>query len=1397
MSSTPGKARQSGIPTPGKASGIPTPGRLRSTSAASQNVPAMPDADLISRAFADAIKANDPARHRSSRTSDVSDSTLSVDTTLAVSGRRSVTGRTSAFAGSTPSRTPQYRAKTPVQRPASRQSDVFTRTSSRADMRFNVGDSVRIESLGFEGTLRYLGAIDGKAGEWAGVELSGGFTGKGKNDGAVNGKHYFQCPPKCGVFVATTKLSAPTAGPSTSRPASVASSRGRVTPSLSGRVTPSTAASTGRITPYSSRSTSFHNSNRATSSAITPTARPRMRAVTPSNTTVSANQGSSNYSVNYTPGSRASRYVGVTAKQLNSRGLSHTRADVSSPSSPTRPGSNLWSRSPNASPALGASPSSSFKTPTAGSVGRATGIGIGMPSTTPTKQRSSVQTPRGRIPSAVAMPPPASPLMSSNIDGIVSLDDRRSEGSPSRSPDILPLSDLESNGHALQDRIKDLLSGKPLATNSHTPPPSTSSAMPTIADDNSTASLKCDIETLTSENQRLSRVLEAMHLKEAESVQRSDALRADRDQALSRVSELENLCKTAERNLDEKATKVEALERSVANTLADVEKVRNDGDARIRDLQSRLDDKETLVKNLKDALELKNDEQNENDAVLKAKDSEITLLEARVQKAYTELDDERKELGGQVDELRQAGQETIALYEERLSAAEAKRYELEDSVTSLQEQLRQQAETPSPPSGVGFTSYAAQIENETLPDKEEAALRDKIRRHRDKEEILRKQHAESQAELERVLKSEAHARSRLDEIEEAFREGTVALENARAEIETLRSEIADLETLASNPSSTDSTDKLTDILQRAASERAKSAEEIALLKRTVHELTLAKREAAEDLENHRTGSQDAGQPPDVDNQELRRLYETSQRELAEAMRTVAEMQTRSESRSSDLNTPFKKSSLDGQEDARHLSSSTSRHEPTIAREEIAGLKHIIQELQKENTAAAQHNKLLESENKLLLSETQKLRNEMSTWEENLERRLANSNHHSNQQTAAGKPQQEIQDLEVKHEMELEQLRKKQADIEMKNARTIHDLHKEVSELESLIESKIYREDELEHEIDRLKDKLSRSQKKLSKGASESNGSLDSLSTKSDGGQQSGDVCEICEQPGHDIFTCDVLKGDGAAPEDSTEMADVFCLDCESHGHVAADFAAENAPPSSRQPHADPSLLTTPTDPPAAVADDTSKVNVVPTDFKQHPETTTSEFREELAAKGAESTKRTGSSKRTAKKHGNHPTYRGVKDIWQVVKNALLLPGVAVNIGLLSGAGYLYYTEPRLRNDARVISCTLASTLAVLGLEGYVAESYRNTSEGQKGEGEARSEGSMAYRSAREHLLRPGVLGGFLGLVNLAVMSSVGYISFVNWDKPHWDRRVVSIATLGVVSLWGGEGLLAQWYRGKK
>ena len=191
---TPGNSRQSGMR--GRISNIPTPGRSRSSSTVHQLNPTTP-VDDMSRAFADAIKANDPSLHRniphSGRSSTTSLSPQSASYSLS-SGRRSVVGRPSSASSASsanavpPSRISEH-TKTPtsartISRPPSRHSDVVVGKPKKA---FEIGDNVRIESLGFEGTLRYLGEIDGKPGLWAGIELSGGFSGKGKNNGTVGG----------------------------------------------------------------------------------------------------------------------------------------------------------------------------------------------------------------------------------------------------------------------------------------------------------------------------------------------------------------------------------------------------------------------------------------------------------------------------------------------------------------------------------------------------------------------------------------------------------------------------------------------------------------------------------------------------------------------------------------------------------------------------------------------------------------------------------------------------------------------------------------------------------------------------------------------------------------------------------------------------------------------------------------------------------------------------------------------------------------------------------------------------------------------------------------------------------------------------------------------------------
>ena len=97
-------------------------------------------------------------------------------------------------------------------------------------------------------------------------------------------------------------------------------------------------------------------------------------------------------------------------------------------------------------------------------------------------------------------------------------------------------------------------------------------------------------------------------------------------------------------------------------------------------------------------------------------------------------------------------------------------------------------------------------------------------------------------------------------------------------------------------------------------------------------------------------------------------------------------------------------------------------------------------------------------------------------------------------------------------------------------------------------------------------------------------------------------------------------------------------------------------------------------------------------------------------------------------------------------------GVA-NVGLLSTIGYYAYTRRNVPWDRNYVGATAASVLALFGIEGVVAEQFANTPEGREEIERAKQEGSKFYVNAREVVLRPGVAGGLLGAVNVAVLGA--------------------------------------------
>ncbi|KAF8322191.1 hypothetical protein DL93DRAFT_2124049 [Clavulina sp. PMI_390] len=266
----------------------------------------------------------------------------------------------------------------------------------------------------------------------------------------------------------------------------------------------------------------------------------------------------------------------------------------------------------------------------------------------------------------------------------------------------------------------------------------------------------------------------------------------------------------------------------------------------------------------------------------------------------------------------------------------------------------------------------------------------------------------------------------------------------------------------------------------------------------------------------------------------------------------------------------------------------------------------------------------------------------------------------------------------------------------------------------------------------------------------------------------------------------------------------------------ASYAAitkENREPLSEQPHPDTALLNT--EPPApgetSLPDgDSSKITVAPAGWKEEPKYVADQIREETErAKAAMSdainnSASSGPSKRDKAKATADKAEKEGLELWEQAQRVLLQPGVAggilglVNVGLIGTISYKLYTEPGLRSDQRFLGTAGASALAIFGAEGWFAEAYRKTEAGQREEAKAREEGAAVYKHAKEVVLRPGVLGGLVGALNVGILGGVGYWSWINWDRPHaWDRRTVSTATVGLLALFAGEGYLGEQYREKE
>ncbi|KZT62068.1 hypothetical protein CALCODRAFT_505884 [Calocera cornea HHB12733] len=1154
MSGTPGTGRPgprlSGLPTP-RVSGIPAPGsRPRSSIGGSRPSVTKDDEETMMASLAAAVKARNPSDYLNGsvsahheppvertpaprksigpRPSALNASLLSAST-LRPPRPPSASSQTShgsmrlqipdgdspnsfQTAFSTPIHTPGgvSRARTPSttmsirtlpsaypshRRPESRQSigsvgrsssrlgQLPERSGSRQGKTFEVGDRVRLESKGWEGTLRYLGEVHFRDGLWAGVELLPGFSGKGKNDGSVEGKRYFHCRPNMGVFISADKLSTP--APTYARPPSSASVSSR-----GGRATPLREPPTPDLeTPSAFRSR------------------------------VQAQAAASRVSA----GSRASKFLGMTAQQLREAGFSD---------SSKQPETILESpvRSPNRP-----------TTATPKSSGRQS---FGLPTPNANRGRLSLGgvTPKAKPRTADLAVPMSPPLTLPALSAASTSANTSLQEEEITTPEERHM--LESGTRAFQDRVAKLMSedlSSARGPSLSTPPASAASFL-----DESPLALRSSqrlaerIEMLEQENRRL----------KAEAA-RSSAPSPSKAASQSLISDLQQKLAVSEEDLSQLRDKLQELEKSLQEQMSLRESEKEQAADVLSAADERVDEAEKKAAELIGEVDTLKKRLSELEKDRDEKVDHVQELERRIQLLVQQATEERDDLLQQVEELRTAGQETIAFYEEHKAAHEADRYDLEQQIQALEEQLRNLPDGGIAPTAVAQQAETAtQIDNEALREqvahyqsriskledqledvqadrlKQEDAYRARIQKAKDQESNARKELENARQEMDGLKKVEEATRNRIEELEIALRESDEALENARAEIEGLRADVSDRTELR------ESADQMTKT-------SAQQSEELSQLKQQLDHIQHAKDDALAQCE-------------------------TLKREAETAALAIAELRARKEAmekeRSADDNVSLGPP-LDERRRESYGSDTSKSRRSTVdpekeLRDQIKGLKHMIQELQKENAALASQKKVLEAENKSLSSEMDDLKDEIKTLEEAVERTILQEEQALAQESgSSGAPADtSASDLRAKHAAELRQLNDKLKEKES----TIRNLNKEMADYESLIESKIYEEDDYTRKITNLESQVKQLKDKLSRTSSHSSRSGDSShSTRSSAPSIAEEAtCDLCGGRGHDFTSCPQLNG-GMNPKSSvnnstTPRTELFCDDCETFGHATAD-----------------------------------------------------------------------------------------------------------------------------------------------------------------------------------------------------------------------------------------------------
>ncbi|SNX84549.1 related to Restin (intermediate filament-associated protein) [Melanopsichium pennsylvanicum] len=1121
----------------------------------------------------------------------------------------------------------------------------------RRGRELEIGDVVRMEGSELVGVLRHLGPVDFKPGFYAGLELTGDSVGKGKNDGSVQGTQYFACAPGNGVFCPASKVvaindAAPTNA--VARPASSMSnrpsSRASDLPDRSGAITPSrrragTISRPPSTTPsrassrISVRPPSVTPGSRPTSALAT--SRPASRLTARKSLAAPLTKGDDQDDTLQQP---------ATAKLLTSP------IRAAGPATPS-----LAGRTPRSSLA-GVRAASSVLQSTPSLAKKRQSLG-GIPTPRATKGRASMFARPGGLPttSDSSMPPPPSPSKDNRPESASSVLSFRSnsrlgrgasdlEASPVSKQDASSTTDSNVDKNRMLWEQMDLTPRKSaqLAASrsqsraeNHVGSHDGATALDDLTRDSVAEAvvplslyeeqvaefeqLRNQVQELEKQNAELRRAQEVRKARISEARSTEAVLEAERAkmraQARERQAEMEEERRIERKDEVRRRKEIEEREKELREKLAesqqqlgksadDHERFQQEAESRHRSLQAKLEASERLVTEMKNRIEQESVQQARGETKealetqLKLKDAEIDSLKASLKRMEDQAQTARDDLTRQIDELKDAGRETISLYEQRIEEIEAERIEVLDNMQLLQDKAQEairaaetrveelQAAQSASRNGNGFEAgSAAAIDNGALQE-QVAHLQDKLGKYEDqiseaalaleKEKGYAQKRREKSHEVETSLKNELRRvrveveraqragkdqLALLEETRHALQESQQALECERAELEGLRADAENFNALKTgHESASDQNQLRSQKVQLEAELEARDTELRQLRLRLASSPPTAK--ASDDAEP-------ASLFPDA-----------SLRSPADDRRRLSVMS--SGSVGSNLKSSPRLSS-GGVYAASDVSAASSVNQ-------ISGLSYLVRQLSDENNEMKTKHKSLESDLKARAQDAETKSRALELTVESLRKRLEGQDGAPNAEDTCN-----LAERLAESEARLRSSEKSLADLKstleatkMERKETADSLQKEVSQLEALVEARILREEELMAEVERLARKLdgrtpvhslhkweaaepqkrSSAVSELGRGTKTQNkAAVGPIQVTAEADEEKElDLCGLCSQRGHTVEHCDkLLENTGGSAHKTSNGATAGveneqepCDDCGEVGHRFEDcpYAAE-------------------------------------------------------------------------------------------------------------------------------------------------------------------------------------------------------------------------------------------------